>query len=54
MGKSFAGVIDIANIRMRMFKAGEDSVTEDSHTVVDVNDPTLKERLCTDLENALG
>ena len=54
MGKSFAGVIDIANMRMRMFKAGEDRVTEDSHAVVDVNDPALKERLGTDLENALA
>jgi peptide chain release factor 3 len=54
MGKSFAGVIDIANMQMRMFKAGEDRVTEDSHAVVDVNDPALKERLGTDLENALA
>ncbi|MBU3608192.1 peptide chain release factor 3 [Polynucleobacter sp. AP-Mumm-500A-B3] len=53
MGKSFAGVIDIANMRMRMFKAGEDRVTEDSHAVVDVNDLALKQRLGTDLENAL-
>ncbi|QWD75238.1 peptide chain release factor 3 [Polynucleobacter sp. TSB-Sco08W16] len=54
MGKSFAGVIDIANSRMRMFKAGEDRVTEDSHAVVDINDPALKARLGTDLENALA
>ncbi|WP_370624699.1 peptide chain release factor 3 [Polynucleobacter sp. 80A-SIGWE] len=54
MGKSFAGVIDIANSQMRMFKAGEDRVTEDSHAIVDVNDPALKERLGTDLENALA
>ena len=54
MGKSFAGVIDIANMQMRMFKAGEDRVTEDSHAVVDVNDPALKERIGTDLENALA
>ena len=54
MGKSFAGVIDIANSRMRMFKAGEDRVTEDSHAVVDIHDPVLKERLGTDLENALS
>ncbi|MBP7943248.1 MAG: peptide chain release factor 3 [Polynucleobacter sp.] len=54
MGKSFAGVIDIANSQMRMFKAGEDRVTENSHAIVDVNDPALKERLGTDLENALA
>ncbi|WP_438979740.1 peptide chain release factor 3 [Polynucleobacter sp.] len=54
MGKSFAGVIDIANSQMRMFKAGEDRVTEDSHAIVDINDPALKERLGTDLENALA
>lgn len=54
MGKSFAGVIDIANSQMRMFKAGEDRVTENSHAIVDVNDPVLKERLGADLENALA
>jgi peptide chain release factor 3 len=54
MGKSFAGVIDIANMQMRMFKAGEDRVTEDSHSVVDVMDPNLKVRLGTDLETALA
>ncbi|HQR84237.1 MAG TPA: peptide chain release factor 3 [Polynucleobacter sp.] len=54
MGKSFAGVIDIANSQMRMFKAGEDRVTESSHAIVDINDPALKERLGTDLENALA
>ena len=54
MGKSFAGVIDIPNMRMRMFKAGEDRVTEDSHAVVDVNDPALKARLGADLEHALA
>jgi peptide chain release factor 3 len=53
MGKSFAGVIDIANSQMRMFKAGEDRVTEDSHAIVEINDLTLKERLGTDLETAL-
>lgn len=54
MGKSFAGVIDIANSQMRMFKAGEDRVTENSHAIVDVNDPALKERLGAGLENALA
>ncbi|MBU3600980.1 peptide chain release factor 3 [Polynucleobacter sp. AM-25C3] len=54
MGKSFAGVIDIANSQMRMFKAGEDRVTEDSHAIVDINDPALKERLGADLETALA
>lgn len=54
MGKSFAGVIDIANSQMRMFKAGEDRVTENSHAIVDVNDAALQERLGADLENALA
>ncbi|WP_293598623.1 peptide chain release factor 3 [Polynucleobacter sp. 35-46-11] len=54
MGKSFAGVIDIANSQIRMFKAGEDRVTENSHAIVDINNPALKERLGTDLENALA
>ncbi|MBU3613334.1 peptide chain release factor 3 [Polynucleobacter sp. Latsch14-2] len=53
MGKSFAGVIDIANSQMRMFKAGEDRVTENSHAIVDINDSALKDRLGSDLVGAL-
>ena len=54
MGKSFAGVIDIANHQMRLFKAGEDRVTEDSNLVVSLDDPALKERLGSDLEEVLA
>ena len=53
MGKSFAGVIDIANSQMRMFKAGEDRITENSHAVINTNDPALHERLGSDLNDAL-
>ena len=52
MGKSFAGVIDIANSQIRLFKSGEDRVGED--TLVDINDPVLQKRLGSDLTEALS
>jgi len=54
MGKSFAGVIDIINHQIRLFKAGEDRVSEDSNLVVSLDDPALKERLGSNLEEALA
>jgi peptide chain release factor 3 len=54
MGKSFAGVIDIANSKMRLFKAGEDRVSDSSDTLIDVHDPVLQERLGSDLKEALA
>jgi len=54
MGKSFAGVIDIVNHQMRLFKAGEDRVTEDSNTVLALDDPSLKERFGSAFEEALA
>ena len=54
MGKSFAGVIDIINNQMRLFKAGEDRVTEDSNLVVSIDDPMLKDRFGSELEEALA
>jgi peptide chain release factor 3 len=53
MGKSFAGVIDIAKSKMRLFKAGEDRVSDSSDTLIDIHDPTLQERLGSDLKEAL-
>jgi peptide chain release factor 3 len=53
MGKSFAGVIDIAKSKMRLFKAGEDRVSDSSDTLIDIHDPALQERLGTDLKDAL-
>ncbi|MCX7244278.1 MAG: peptide chain release factor 3 [Burkholderiales bacterium] len=54
MGKSFAGVIDIAQSKMRLFKAGEDRVSESSNTFIDIHDPELKKRLGSELEEALA
>jgi len=53
MGKSFAGVIDIAKSKMRLFKAGEDRVSDSSDTLIDIHDPALQERLGSDLNDAL-
>jgi peptide chain release factor 3 len=54
MGKSFAGVIDIAKSKMRLFKAGEDRVSDSSDTLIDIHDPALQERLGSDLKDALA
>ncbi len=54
MGKFFAGVIDIVHQQMRLFKAGEDRVTEDSNTVVSLDDPSLKKRFGSAFEEALA
>jgi peptide chain release factor 3 len=54
MGKSFAGVIDIAKSKMRLFKAGEDRVSDSSDTLIDIHDPVLQERLGSDLKEALA
>lgn len=54
MGKSFAGVIDIAKSKMRLFKAGEDRVSDSSDTLIDIHDPILQERLGSDLKEALA
>ncbi|MFZ4055419.1 MAG: peptide chain release factor 3 [Polynucleobacter sp.] len=54
MGKSFAGVIDIAQSKMRLFKAGEDRVSESSNTFIDIHDTELKKRLGSDLDEALA
>ncbi|MCM0028832.1 MAG: peptide chain release factor 3 [Polynucleobacter sp.] len=54
MGKSFAGVIDIAKSKMRLFKAGEDRVSDSSDTLIDIHDPALQERLGSDLKEALA
>jgi peptide chain release factor 3 len=54
MGKSFAGVIDIAKSKMRLFKAGEDRVSESSDALIDIHDPALQERLGSDLQDALA
>jgi peptide chain release factor 3 len=54
MGKSFAGVIDIAKSKMRLFKAGEDRVSDSSDTLIDIHDPALQDRLGSDLKEALA
>ena len=54
MGKSFAGVIDIAQEAMRMFKAGEDRVDTDKNQLINIHDPHLIEQLGESLETALS
>ncbi|WVN42744.1 peptide chain release factor 3 [beta proteobacterium MWH-UniP1] len=54
MGKSFAGVIDIARQQMRLFRPGEDRVGQAEEDIVSIDDPALKARLGTDLEEALA
>lgn len=54
MGKSFAGVIDITKSKMRLFKAGEDRVSDNSDTLIDIHDPIIQERLGSDLKEALA
>ena len=53
MGRSFAGVIDIAKSQMRMFKAGEDRVGHQEDQLVNINDPKLQDLLGEDLQTAL-
>ncbi len=54
MGKSFAGVIDISQKAMRMFKAGEDRVDIHQDHRIDVNDPQLTLQLGDALSTALS
>jgi peptide chain release factor 3 len=54
MGKTFAGVIDIAEGKMRMFKAGEDRIDLSMQKRVDIHDPELIEQLGESLETALS
>ena len=54
MGKSFAGVIDITKSKMRLFKAGEDRISDGSDMLIDIHDPALQERLGSDLKEALA
>lgn len=54
MGKSFAGVIDIQQEAMRMFKAGEDRVDINTDQRINVHDPDLTARLGESLSTALS
>lgn len=54
MGKSFAGVIDIKEQAMRMFKAGEDRVDLDLDQRINIHDPKLAEQLGDSLTTALS
>jgi peptide chain release factor 3 len=54
MGKAFAGVVDLAQQQMRLFRPGEDRVGVSDEDVVAVDDPALHARLGTDLESALA
>ncbi len=54
MGKSFAGVIDIARSQMRLFRPGEDRVGAEHEASVAIDNAALKVRLGTDLDEALA
>lgn len=54
MGKSFAGVIDIARSQMRLFRPGEDRVGADHESSVPLDDAALRARLGHDLDEALA
>ena len=54
MGKSFAGVIDIARSQMRLFRPGEDRVGAEHEASVAIDDAALKVRLGSDLDDALA
>jgi peptide chain release factor 3 len=54
MGKSFAGVIDIKQQAMRMFKAGEDRVDLDLDQRINIHDPKLADQLGDSLITALS
>ncbi len=54
MGKSFAGVIDIARSQMRLFRPGEDRVGAEDEPSVPLGDTALRTRLGNDLDDALA
>ena len=54
MGKSFAGVIDIASSQMRLFKAGEDRIGNQPNTSISIHDTTLANKLGDSLQTALS
>ena len=54
MGKSFAGVIDIARSQMRLFRPGEDRVGAEDEGSVPLDAPDLQRRLGHDLQEALA
>jgi len=54
MGKSFAGVVDIASHRMRLFRPGEDRVDRSADDRVDVADPALRTQCGAALDDALA
>ena len=54
MGKSFAGVIDIASSQMLLFKAGEDRIGNQLNTSISIHDTTLANKLGDSLQTALS
>jgi peptide chain release factor 3 len=54
LGKSFAGVIDIASSQMRLFKAGEDRIGNQLNTSISIHDTTLANKLGDSLQTALS
>ncbi|ASY40125.1 peptide chain release factor 3 [Taylorella equigenitalis] len=53
MGRHFAGVFDLQNNRMRVFKAGTERVDKSEETIEDLYNPVLKEKYGSYFEKAL-
>lgn len=53
MGKSFAGVIDIAQSHIRLFRAGQDRVSDSGADRVSTDDRQLREQLGSSLVDAM-
>ncbi len=52
MGKRFAGVYDLAEDRIRVFRPGEDRVAGDIETIEGLNNPVLDERYGAEIAQA--
>jgi len=54
MGKSFAGVVDIAQSHIRLFRAGQDRISDSESDRVSTNDLQLRAQLGSLLEDVLN
>ncbi len=54
MGRSFRGVFDIRNDRMRLFRSGQDRVRDEDEFIQGLENPVLPERFGDDFQKAHG
>ena len=52
MGKSFHGVYDLAEDRIRVFRAGDDRLGQSDEVISGLDDPSLRERFGAEFERA--